>query len=44
MKSLQFFHGGSNYDYHFVIKELASEFGGKFECPGENAEKCKVQK
>ena len=20
------FHNGSNYDYHFIIKELASEF------------------
>ena len=21
-----FFHNGSNYDYHFIIKELAKEF------------------
>ena len=24
------FHNGLNYDYHFVIKELAEEFEGKF--------------
>ena len=23
-----FFHNGSNYDYHFVIKKLAQEFEG----------------
>ena len=28
------FHNGSNYDYHFIIKALASEFEGQFECPG----------
>ena len=28
------FHNGSNYDYHFIIKELANEFEGQFECPG----------
>ena len=26
------FHRGSNYDYHFIIKELANEFEGQFEC------------
>ena len=26
------FHNGSNYDYHFIIKELAEEFEGQFEC------------
>ena len=26
------FHKGSNYDYHSIIKELASEFDGQFEC------------
>ena len=36
------FHNGSNYDYHFIIKELADEFVGKFECLGENTEKCKT--
>ena len=33
------FHNGSNYDYHFIIKELANEFEGQFECLGENKEK-----
>ena len=33
------FHNGSTYDYHFIIKELACEFDGKFECLGENTEK-----
>ena len=32
------FHNGSNYDYHFIIKELVNEFGGKFECLEENTE------
>ena len=33
------FHNGSTYDYHFIIKELAGEFKGEFECLGENTEK-----
>ena len=33
------FHNGSTYDYHFIIKELANEFDGNFECLGENTEK-----
>ena len=33
------FHNGSTYDYHFIIKELASEFDSNFECLGENTEK-----
>ena len=33
------FHNGSTYDYHFLIKELAKEFKGKFKCFGENTEK-----
>ena len=33
------FHNGSTYDYHFVIKELAEEFEGEFECLRENTEK-----
>ena len=33
------FHYGSTYDYHFIIKELACEFDGNFECLGENTEK-----
>ena len=32
-------HNGSKYDYHFIIKELAEEFKGQFECLGENTEK-----
>ena len=33
------FHDGSTYDYHFIIKELAEEFEGEFECLGESTEK-----
>ena len=33
------FHNGSTYDYQFIIKELAEEFEGEFECLGENTEK-----
>ena len=33
------FHNGSTYDYHFIIKELACESDGNFECLGENTEK-----
>ena len=33
------FHSGSNYDYHFIIKELTNEFEEIFECLGENTEK-----
>ena len=33
------FHNGSIYDYHFIIKQLAKELEGKFECLGENTEK-----
>ena len=36
------FHNVSNYDYHFIIKELANEFEGRFECLGENTEKYKT--
>ena len=28
------FHNGSSYDYHFIIKGLAEEFEGDFECLG----------
>ena len=31
---------GSNYYYHFIIKELVKEFKGQFEWLGENIEKC----
>ena len=33
------FHNGSNYDYHFIIKELANEFKEQFEYLGKNTEK-----
>ena len=33
------FHNGSTNDYHFIIRELVSEFDGNFECLGENTEK-----
>ena len=36
------FHNDSNYDYHFIIKELANEFEGKFEWLGGNKEKYKT--
>ena len=36
------FHNGSNYDYHFIIKELANGFEGQFECLGENKERYKM--
>ena len=29
------FHG-SNYEYHFIIKELVNDSEGKSECLGEN--------
>ena len=35
------FQSGSNRDYHFILKELASEFEGQFECLEENTEKHK---
>ena len=33
------FHNGSTYGYHFIIRELVSEFDGNFECLEENTEK-----
>ena len=33
------FHNGSNYDYHFIIKELAEKFVKQFTCLVENNEK-----
>ena len=30
------FHNGSNYDYHFITKEIAKEFNS-IECTGENS-------
>ena len=32
------FHNGSNFDYHFIMKELAEEFEGQFICLGKNTE------
>ena len=32
------FHNGSNFDYHFIIKESAEEFKKQFTCLGENTE------
>ena len=37
-----FFHNGSNYDYHFIIRKLPNEFEGKFECLGKNRKKYKT--
>ena len=36
------FHNGSNYDYHFIIKELANKFEAQFECLQKNTEKYKT--
>ena len=33
------FHNGSNYDYPFIIKELAEKIKKQFTCLGENTEK-----
>ena len=33
------FHNESNYNYHFIIKELAKKFKKQFTCLGENTEK-----
>ena len=32
------FYNGSKSDYHLIIKELAHDFEGPFECIGENCE------
>ena len=36
------FLGGLNYDYHFIIKELANKFKGQFDYVEENKEKYKT--
>ena len=41
-KILVVFPNRTNYDYHFIIKELANEFKGQFECLEENTEKYKT--
>ena len=33
------FYNESNYDYHFIIKDLAEEFKKQLTCLGENTEK-----
>ena len=33
------FRNGSDYIYHFIIKEVAEEFEGQFPCVEENIEK-----
>ena len=33
------FHNGSNYDYYFIIEELAKEVEKQFGYPGEKTEK-----
>ena len=33
------FHNGSAYDNHFVVRQLAKDFKGSFNCIGENTEK-----
>ena len=33
------FHNVSNYDYHFIIKELTEEFKEQFTCLAKNTEK-----
>ena len=35
-------HNRSKYDYHFIMKELASEFKDKFGSLGEYTEKYKT--
>ena len=36
------FRNGSNYDYYFIIKELANEFEGKFEYLRKNTKNTKL--
>ena len=36
------FHNGSNYDYQFIMKELANEFKKPFECLGKYTEEYKT--
>ena len=33
------FHNVSTYDYHFIVKQIAKEFGSQIECLGANTEK-----
>ena len=36
------FHNGSNHENHFILKELANQFEGQFECLEENTQKYKT--
>ena len=36
------FQNGFYYNYHFIMKQLAEEFGKQFTCLGENTEKYKT--
>ena len=36
------FHNGSYYNYHFVMKELAKEFKGEFNCLADKTKKYKT--
>ena len=36
------FQNDSNYDCHFIMKELVKLFDGKFQCFGEYTEKSKT--
>ena len=38
-KQIVAFHNGFIYGCNFIIKELAEEFRGQFECLGKNTEK-----
>ena len=38
------FHNVSNYDYHFILKELSNEFEGKFDCLGKNTFSVQIEK
>ena len=35
-------HNRLNYDYRFIIKKLAKNFEGEFNCLGQNTEKYKT--
>ena len=38
----RFLYNGSNYDYHFILNDLAEEFKKPFTYLGENTEKYKI--
>ena len=44
LKKFEVFFYGSNYDYNFIIKELAEEFKKQFTCLGGNTEKYEIFK